>query len=57
MKYGTVVFVTKPTKVEAKPSDPALGFGADDEPFRNPVPTVVQRPCATCGRKQRFSIP
>ena len=27
-------------KVEAKPSDPALGFGAEAEPFANPVLTV-----------------
>jgi hypothetical protein len=27
------------TKVEAKPSDPALGFGAKAEPFENPVLT------------------
>jgi hypothetical protein len=26
-------------KVEAKPSDPALGFGAKAEPFTNPVLT------------------
>jgi hypothetical protein len=26
-------------KVEAKPSDPALSFGADAEPFANPVLT------------------
>jgi hypothetical protein len=27
-------------KVEAKPSDPALGFGAEAEPFANPVLTL-----------------
>jgi hypothetical protein len=29
-------------EVEAKPSDPALGFGAEAEPFKNPVLTVFQ---------------
>jgi hypothetical protein len=29
-------------EVEAKPSDPALGFGAEAEPFENPVVTVFQ---------------
>ena len=28
-------------KVEAKPSDPALGFGAEAEPFANPVLTLL----------------
>jgi hypothetical protein len=27
-------------EVEAKPSDPALGFSAEAEPFANPVLTV-----------------
>jgi hypothetical protein len=31
----------QPTKVEAKPSDPALGFGAEAEPFENPVLTYA----------------
>jgi hypothetical protein len=29
-------------KVEAKPSDPALGFGAEAEPFANPVLTATE---------------
>jgi hypothetical protein len=32
----------QPTKVEAKPSDPALGFGAEAKPFENPVLTTTQ---------------
>jgi hypothetical protein len=29
-------------EVEAKPSDPALSFGADAEPFANPVLTITE---------------
>jgi hypothetical protein len=31
----------QPTKVEAKPSDPGLGFGTKAEPFENLVLTEV----------------